>query len=83
MKSHDKPMTPLRHAMIQKMSDRHFAPRTLKTYVYWVSQIAGHYHCCPSKLSDEQINDYLLVELIRKRQEQSAHKFAAIPVFKG
>lgn len=61
-------MTPLRHAMIQQMSDRHFAPRTLKTYVYWVSTIAVHYHCCPSKLSDEQINDFLLVELIRKRQ---------------
>lgn len=68
MKSHDKPMTPLRHAMIQKMSDRHFAPRTLDTYQYWVSQIAEYYHCCPSKLSDQQINDYLLVELIRKRQ---------------
>jgi len=67
MKSHDKPMTPLRHAMIQEMSDRHFAPRTSATYVFWVSDLAKHYNRCPSKLSDDQINAYLREELIRKR----------------
>ena len=68
MKSHDKPMTPLRHAMIQQMSDRRFSPSTVKTYVHWVGKLAEHYHKCPSKLTDKQINDFLLVELIRKRQ---------------
>lgn len=61
-------MTPLRHAMIQEMSDRHLAPRTLKTYVYWVAALANHYNRCPSRISDGEINRYLREELIRKRQ---------------
>jgi hypothetical protein len=36
-------MSPLRHAMIQEMSDRHLAPRTIATYVYWIAKLAGHY----------------------------------------
>lgn len=61
-------MTPLRHAMIQEMSDRHFAPRTIDTYVHWVANLAKHYNACPSSLTDEQINGYLLEELTRKRR---------------
>jgi site-specific recombinase XerD len=61
-------MTPLRHALIQEMSDRHLAQRTIKTYVYWVSELANHYHRCPSKISDAEINRYLLEELIRKKR---------------
>jgi site-specific recombinase XerD len=68
MKSHDKPMTPLRHALIQEMSDRHLAERTIKTYVYWVAELAMHYNRCPSKITDAEINRYLLEELIRKKQ---------------
>ncbi|MDF3131281.1 site-specific integrase [Kiritimatiellaeota bacterium B1221] len=68
MKSQDKPMTPLRHALIQEMSDRHLAERTIKTYVYWVAELAMHYHRCPSKISEGEVNRYLLEELIRKKQ---------------
>lgn len=53
--------------MIQEMSDRHLAARTIDTYVYWVADLAKHYHVCPSRLSDEQINHYLRQELIRNR----------------
>jgi len=60
-------MTPLRHAMIQEMSDRDLSPRTIDTYVHWVSALARHYNACPSTLTDEQINRYLLEELIRKK----------------
>ncbi len=60
-------ITPLRHAMILEMSDRHLSPRTLVTYVFWVADLAKHYGTCPSRLSDEQINLYLREELIRKR----------------
>ena len=60
-------MSPLRHAMIQEMSDRHLSPSTIETYVYWVAKLAGHYDTCPSRLSDEQINAYLREELVRSR----------------
>jgi site-specific recombinase XerD len=61
-------MTPLRHALIQEMSDRHLAESTIKTYVYWVAELAMHYNRCPSKISDGEINRYLLEELIRKKR---------------
>jgi len=57
----------MRHALIQEMSDRHLAERTIKTYVYWVADLAKHYDLCPSKISDEEINAYLREDLIRKR----------------
>jgi len=60
-------MSPLRHAMIQEMSDRHLSPRTIRTYVYWVSALSQHFGTGPSRLSDEQINRYLREELIRKK----------------
>ncbi len=60
-------MSPLRHAMIQEMSDRHLAPRTIATYVYWIAKLARHYRLCPSILTDEQINLYLREELVRKK----------------
>jgi integrase/recombinase XerD len=60
-------MTRLRHAMIQEMSDRRLSPRTVDTYVHWVAALAKYYGVCPSRLSDEQINRYLLEELIRKK----------------
>lgn len=67
MSPHSTPMTPLRHALIQEMSDRHLAERTIKTYVHWVAALAKHYNRCPSKIGDREINAYLLEELIRKR----------------
>ena len=69
MSTHPTRMTPLRHALIQEMSDRHLARRTIKTYVHWVAALAGHYHRCPSKISDGEINTYLLEELIRKKRQ--------------
>jgi site-specific recombinase XerD len=53
--------------MIQEMIDRRLSPGTINTYVHWVSALARHYNACPSALSDEQINAYLLEELIRKK----------------
>lgn len=47
-------MSPLRHAMIQEMSDRHLSPRTIRTYVYWVSALSQHFGTGPSRLSDER-----------------------------
>lgn len=64
MSFHYARMTPKRHALIQEMSDRHLAERTIKTYVYWV---ANHYGRGPSKFSGGEIDAYLLKELIRKR----------------
>jgi len=53
--------------MIQEMSDRHLAPRTIATYVYWIAKLAKHYRACPSLLTDDQINLYLREELIREK----------------
>lgn len=60
-------MTPMRHAMIQEMTDRHLAQRTIDTYVYWVAKLAKYYGSCPSRLTDEQINHYLREELVRRK----------------
>lgn len=68
MSKHPARMTPMRHALIQEMSDRHLAERTIKTYVYWVAELASHYRRCPSKIRDEEINRYLREELIRKKR---------------
>ena len=68
MSTYTARMTPMRHALIQEMSDRHLAERTIRTYVYWVAELAKHYNRCPSKLSDQEINRYLREELIRKKQ---------------
>ncbi len=74
------------HALIQEMSDRHMAPRTIKTYVYWVAQLASHYHRCPSRISDTEINAYLLEELIRQKQQAWSsvnQALCAIRFFRG
>ncbi len=68
MSSHPTHMTPLRHALIQEMSDRGFSPCTHKNYIHCIAQLASYYNRCPSKLSDEEINRYLLEVLLRKRQ---------------
>jgi site-specific recombinase XerD len=54
--------------MIQQMEDRNLAPRTIKTYVYWVKKLSRYYERCPSKISIEEINAFLL-HLIRERRQ--------------
>lgn len=53
-------MTPLRLRMIYSMVLRGFAMRTQETYLIAVGQMARYHHCSSERLSDEQIQAYLL-----------------------
>ena len=57
----------LRQAMIVAMQDRHLASHTIEAYVHWVEQLARHYRRCPSKISIDETNRFLL-HLIRERK---------------
>lgn len=59
-------MSPLRQQMIDTMVLRGLAARTQKTYLYWVSDFANHYHCSPKQLNASHLEKYLLF-LIKHR----------------
>lgn len=63
-------MTPLRKCMLDAMILRGFAQHTQETYLGAVIRLSQHYNCSPDKLSDEQVQAYLLYllqELHRSR----------------
>lgn len=64
-------MTPLRLRMIDAMVLRGFAARTQQTYLIAVGQMAHHHHCSPERLSDEQIQAYLLYLLQERHRSRS------------
>ena len=45
--------------MISRMERENYSASTIKCYVHSVKDLAVYYNCCPSKLGDEQIGDYL------------------------
>ena len=59
-------MTPLRKRMLDAMVLRGFAQRTQETYLGAVIRMAQHYDCSPDRLSDEQVQAYLL-HLLQER----------------
>lgn len=67
MSSHPTKISPLRQAMITAMEDRNLSPRTIRSYLYWVAQLAEHFVCSPARIAVEQCNEYLLY-LIRERK---------------
>lgn len=52
-------MSKLRKQMVGQLERAHYSPNTINAYVYAVQCLALHYGSCPSKLSDEQIGQYL------------------------
>lgn len=60
-------MTPLRKRMLDAMILRGFAQHTQDTYLGAVMRLSQHYNCSPDKLSDDQIQAYLL-HLLQERQ---------------
>ena len=60
-------MTPLRKRMLDAMILRGFAQHTQDTYLGAVIRLSQHYNCSPDRLSDEQIQAYLL-HLLQIRQ---------------
>lgn len=53
-------MTPLRRRMIDDMTLRNFAPKTIQAYVRCVARFARHGRCSPEHLGPEHVRDYLL-----------------------
>jgi site-specific recombinase XerD len=53
-------MTPLRRRMIDDMTLRNLAPKTIQDYVRCVARFARHFNCSPEHLGPEEIRAYLL-----------------------
>jgi integrase/recombinase XerD len=59
-------MTPLRQRMIEDMTLRNLAPRTVQVYVERVAKFAQHFGKSPEKLGSADVRAYL-VHLVHKR----------------
>ena len=60
-------MTPRRKRMLDAMILRGFARHTQETYLGAVIRLSQHYNCSGDRLSDEQVQAYLL-HLLQERQ---------------
>jgi hypothetical protein len=67
-------MTALRRRMIEDMTLRNFAARTITVYVERVVTFAQYFHKSPARLGPEHIRGYLLhlIEGMRSRQAPTA-----------
>lgn len=64
-------MTPLRKRMLDAMILRGFAQHTQETYLGAVIRLSQHYNCSPDRLSDEQVQAYLLYLLQMRQRSRS------------
>lgn len=64
-------MTPLRKRMLDAMILRGFAQHTQETYLGAVIRLSQHYNCSPDRLSDEQVQAYLLYLLQERQRSRS------------
>jgi integrase/recombinase XerD len=78
-------MTPLRQRFIEDLQLRNRSPRTVKTYVYHVRELARYFKQSPDQLSNDQIHRYLLHLLRHKRVSWSSYNqaVAALRFFYG
>lgn len=65
-------MTPLRKKMLDYMLIRGYSDATIKSYVNHVQLFALYYKLCPSKLSIEEVQLYLVYLVREKRYSQSS-----------
>ena len=65
-------MTPLRRRMIDDMTLRNLAPRTIQAYVERVADFARHFGTSPEHLGPDQIRTYLL-HLVQERRVSWSH----------
>jgi integrase/recombinase XerD len=61
-------MTPLRRRMIQDMTLRNFAPRTITVYVDCAARFARHFGKSPELLGPDDVRTYLLHMIEQRRQ---------------
>jgi integrase/recombinase XerD len=59
-------MTPLRRRMIEDLTLRNRAPRTIEVYTACVADFARHFHVSPEDLGPEHVRSYLL-HLVQQR----------------
>ena len=60
-------MTPLRRRMIEDMQMRNLSPNTQEAYLRVVIQFANHFKRSPDKLGPEEVREYLLTLIGRKK----------------
>jgi len=69
-------MSILRQKMMEDMELRGLAARTQGAYVHAVSQLAGHYHKSPDRISEEEVRQYFLFLKNVKGVSRSTHTIA-------
>lgn len=60
-----KPHSPLRQATIDYMILRNLSENTQRRYLHELDKLSRHHRCSPSKLSAEQLRDYVLEQVNR------------------
>jgi hypothetical protein len=68
-------MTALRRRMIEDMTLRNFAPRTIEVYVERVVTFAEYSHTSPKRLGPEHIRGYPTSPLRRGRSDEVTHSW--------
>ncbi len=58
--------TPLRQRTINALKLGHYSERTINTYIGWLIRLGEHYHRSPDRLTDKQVQGFLLY-LIEER----------------
>jgi len=69
-------MTPLRRRMIDDMTLRNLAPKTIQAYVRCVARLARHFHTSPDRLGAEDVRAFLLHLLQERRVSPSYYNQA-------
>ena len=69
-------MTPLRQRMIHDMQLRNLAQGTVGAYVREVAQFAGYFKCSPDRLGSEQVREYLVYLIEKKKASWSQYNMA-------
>ena len=60
-------MTDLRRRMLEDLQLAGYSPKTIKSYIYTVRDLAKHYHRSPDLLTDEEVRQFFL-HLINERK---------------
>jgi site-specific recombinase XerD len=69
-------MTPLRQRMIHDMQLRNLAQGTVDAYVREVAQFARHFGCSPDRLGGEQVREYLVYLVEKKKASWAQYNVA-------
>lgn len=71
-----RPVTELRHRMIEDLQLRGMSLRTQEMYVRAVRQLAQHYHLSPDKITEENLRNYFLYVKNVKKWSRTASTIA-------